>query len=368
MARRHAAGLTAALVVALCLVTGGSASAATTLFVDIGNASCSDVGPGTAAIPFCSIQPAVDAAAPGTTISVNPGTYAEQVTVGPGKNGVKLIANGAATIAAPAVLAAPGAIVRVTGSDPVRVGGFTITGPSPQSCGALTAGVRVDGGGRVFVVHDHITAIRTNPIGGCQTGYGVRAGSTADGTTGRAVILHSVIDDYQKDGILADNTGSNVFVRYDTVVGSVTPATALNGIQIARGATGQIRDTTVSNNQYTGTVPDTSSSGILLFPFPGVSYMRDDTVTANDVDVWLYGAMGSKIVRVTATGATLQGFAVQGDPTFGISTANILKFLTATGNGGPDVQDDSVGGGTAGTANAWRFNTCGTSLPVGLCA
>jgi len=367
MARSHAAGLVAAIVAAVWVATAVPAQAATTLFVDGANASCSDAGPGTPAIPFCSIQPAVNAAAPATTISVNPGTYTEQVTVGPGKNRLLLIANGPATIAAPAVMVAPGAIVEVTGSTPVRIAGFTITGPSPQACGALTAGVRVDGGARAFIVHDHITAIRTNPIGGCNTGYGVVAGRTADATTGRAVILDSTIDDYQKGGILADKAGSNVFVRRDVIVGTPTPAIAQNGIQVARGATAQIRDTAVSNNRYTGPVADTSASGILLFPNPGVSYARDDTVSANDVDVWLYGAGGSKIVRVTATGATLQGFAVQGDAVFGMSTGNILKFLTATGNGGPDVQDDSTGTGTSGTANVWRRNTCGTSMPAGLC-
>jgi hypothetical protein len=34
---------------------------------------------------------------------------------------------------------------------------------------------------------------------------------------------------------------------------------------------------------------------------------------------------------------------------------------------GPDVDDDTVGGGTAGTANTYSGNSCGTSDPGGLC-
>ena len=75
-------------------------------------------------------------------------------------------------------MAAPGAIMRVTGSRPVRIKGFTITGPGPAACGPLASGVRVDGGGKAFVVHDHITGIRANPIGGCQSGWGVLVGRT----------------------------------------------------------------------------------------------------------------------------------------------------------------------------------------------
>ncbi len=361
MNRRLAACLAATFVAGSILGTAGIASAATTLFVDKANGSCSDLGPGTSSVPFCSIQPAVDAARPGTNIQVNAGTYTEQVSVGPGRSGLKLRANGVVTIAAPNPMAAPGSIVRVTGSRPVRVAGFTIAGPDTESCGALVSGVRVDGDGKAFLSNIHITGIRAEPIGGCQFGWGILVGRNVDATTGDAVITDDVIDDYQKGGIRVDMAGSHAFVRRVTVTGSgPTAAIAQNGIQVANGAEAEIRDTTVTKNEFTGI--GTNGSGILLFPSAGKTYLRDDTVSANDIDVWLFGTTGAKIVGVQSTGAVLQGVAVDDS-----SSGNLLKFLTATGNGGPDIEDDSAGSGTAGTANMWRHNTCGSSTPSGLC-
>jgi hypothetical protein len=358
MNRKLAATITVAFVAAFPLAAADPAAAATTLIVN-GAGPCSAV-----ASPFCTIQQGVNAAGPGNIVLVEPGTYTEQVTIGPGKDGLKLKADGpGVTIKAPDVMVAPGSIVRVTTSRLVRIRGFTITGPVP-GCADLVSGVRVDGGGKALVTDDHITAIRAEPLAGCQPGHGVIVGRVGD-SPGDAVIINTVIDDYQKGGVLVDLADSHAFLRNVTITGTPTAIIAQNGVQVARGALAEIRNSTISNNRYTGPDTTTDASGVLVFGVPsaGRAYMRDDTTMANDINVWLFGAIGSKIVSTTSTGATTAGIAVNDT-----SSGNILKFLTATGNGPPDIEDDSVGGGTFGTANTWKYNTCGVSFPAAICA
>ena len=46
---------------------------------------------------------------------------------------------------------------------------------------------------------------------------------------------------------------------------------------------------------------------------------------------------------------------------------NLFQKNKITNSGGTDAVDDTSGGGTAGTANTWKKNTCSTSIPAGLC-
>ena len=96
-----------ALMLAAALVLAGNARAASSYFVDGSNPACTDAGPGTAAIPYCTISAAVAAhGGPGVTVLVKPGIYREQVHV---------TASGAA--GAPFVLRAQAAGVIVDGAD-----------------------------------------------------------------------------------------------------------------------------------------------------------------------------------------------------------------------------------------------------------
>ena len=53
------------------------AASATTLYVgNAPTAHCSDAGTGSSAAPYCTIQAAVNAASAGTTVLVEPGSYA----------------------------------------------------------------------------------------------------------------------------------------------------------------------------------------------------------------------------------------------------------------------------------------------------
>jgi hypothetical protein len=58
-----------------------NARAATMMYVDRSNPSCSDTGLGDSTQPFCSISVAARKATAGTTVQVAAGTYSEQVSI-----------------------------------------------------------------------------------------------------------------------------------------------------------------------------------------------------------------------------------------------------------------------------------------------
>lgn len=70
----------ARFVMAIGLLAGASAHAAT-LFVNRASPTCTDTGTGSQSAPYCTISAAVARAIPGTTVSVQTGTYREMVTV-----------------------------------------------------------------------------------------------------------------------------------------------------------------------------------------------------------------------------------------------------------------------------------------------
>src|SRR5688572_2825363 len=77
--RSTRAALTALTVLAAVLVIVPDAQAATSLYVDRNDPTCSDTGPGSAVRPFCTISRAAGIATPGQNVVVSEGTYVEEV-------------------------------------------------------------------------------------------------------------------------------------------------------------------------------------------------------------------------------------------------------------------------------------------------
>jgi hypothetical protein len=69
--RHRAAAVAIAVSAAGLMPVAAHADSSATIYVDGSNSSCSDGGTGTAAQPFCTLQPAVDATVPGDTVIVN---------------------------------------------------------------------------------------------------------------------------------------------------------------------------------------------------------------------------------------------------------------------------------------------------------
>jgi len=314
------------------LVSGTTAARAATLYVGpassgIGaNTGCTSVG-------YTSVQAAVNAAAPGDTVYLCGTTpFAEQVII---NKTLTLTGDDGATIQAPTTFSTPlsslppqfgadglnipQAIVIVWGAGvTATISNLVITGPLPgnASCSDDEFGVLDIAGGTVSLVGDTVENIHDtdSALYGCQFGVGVQIGRRywpnlssyrVENFVGYASITNTTISGYQKNGISVDGPGSNATISNDTIEGSnrdnfFSPIIAQNGIQISRGAGGQVRKSTISGNTYTGEAPATAT-GVLIYggcgdPLVTGVQVMDNTLTNND--------QGIALIDMDATCAT----------------------------------------------------------------
>jgi parallel beta-helix repeat protein len=116
----------------------------------------------------------------------------------------------------------------------------------------------------------------------------------------------------------------------------------------------------VGNTVSRNTAVDNGSDGFTIYS--GNSSISGNTADANDADgIDLYDVGGSTITGNTADSNRQVGIDVSN-----YSLLNSISKNTALKNGTYDLQDESTGSGTAGTANTWSDNTAKTSNPSGL--
>jgi parallel beta-helix repeat protein len=322
---------------------------------------------------FNSIQAAVDAASPGAMIKVCAGTYTEQVTIPPGKDDLTLysVPDLQAIIHAPLAFVGHKAIVWVNGAQNATIRHFTIEGPGSGPCDSIEEGVRVDAGGSALITDNHITNIHDTPFGGCQNGIGIRIGRNADSTYASATIVHNLIDNYQKGGIVVDGQlasgapASHAEVAYNQVQGvGPTPAIAQNGIQVSRGAVANVHNNTVTGNAY---APQTVTSvGILLFEdsSPDTQVSHND-VYANDEGIGLYTTTNTTISHNNAHD-NLSGDGLFADTD---TAGNVISYNRFENNTPFDCEDASTGTNNppADVANLWVKDFGDTESRAGLC-
>ena len=372
--------ITLATAFAVVLISAGTAtaSAATRAVDDDAQATPRNCDATDAASP--TVQGAVDASAAGDVIVVCPGTYPEQVTVPADKDRLTLVSRErrAAIIKAPPVYTGSVDLVRVEGAENVSFGSFTITGPQPDTayCNPqLVSNVRIMGGGSANLVDNRITQARpTAPaLRGCQNGFGVQIGRTAEGDTGTGRLYYNEIDDYNKGGIYVDNAGSTLIAvgnivrgpdQSDAPVGVALAAT--NGVQISRNADAFVDRNRVIDNVFPGFVGVEAgqASGFILFDNTDSEIrLRDNVVQNNDTNLGLFNSDGGVFEDNTVLDATVyDGIFADAD-----SAGNRFEDNTALRNAEHDCHDDSTGRGTAGTANVWRDNRGATQNRPRLC-
>jgi len=258
-----------------------------------------------------SIQNAVNALPPNSTLFVCPGTYQEQVKVTQPITitGVK----DPHSTADAAVIAAPsGGVVANTTSlatgnpiaaqlvmdtpgGPVHVNNMTIDGNNNQISGCAPELVGVfyrDASGSINQVNA-INQVLSTALNGCQSGLGIFVQSGTP-LTSTVTVKNSYVANYQKNGITGNEVGTTLTSLSNTVFGQgPTMGAAENGIQFGFGATGSANSNTVMDNVYSP--GSAAAAGILVFASANV------TVKSNTV------------------GNAQLGISFDSDPTYGLA-------------------------------------------------
>ena len=297
------------------------------LFVGTG----AGMAPGCASPGFTSVQTAVNAAMPGDTVYLcGTAPFAGQVIV---NKSVTLTGDPGASVQAPNPfpatpsaplppafaadsLFAPQAIVMVWGSGvQATISGVTVAGPMPGNggCAEQQYGIMVIAGATAMLSDDTVLDIRDRnaSLFGCQFGVGIGVGRRfwpiadfsrfqVENFVGSASITGTTVARYQKAGIVIDGPGSTASVNGNTVTGAgsftaMGKIIAQNGIQVSRGASGDVSNNAVSANQYSGPA-GASSGGVLVFggcggPLTTNVAVNHNTLTDNDVGVFLFNAL-----------------------------------------------------------------------------
>jgi hypothetical protein len=265
-------------------------------------------------------------------------------------------------------MAEPGDILRVDGASNLTLRGFVISGPLPNAlfCSTETrADVFVANGGSVTIDDNQLTEIwAADPnLRGCQTGSRCASVARPRPPSAPRRSPTTTSTPTRRERSSSTEGGRNASVTQNEVTGEgPVNYIAQNGIQISRGATGNVAANVVQDHTYSS-APSASSSGILLFESGAGLVVNNNDVHDNDDNIPLFTVSGVVVQQNAARDSTFyDGFFADSD-----TSGNQFLQNFASGNQLLDCEDLSTGTGTAGTANTWENNTGTTSVPPLIC-
>jgi Right handed beta helix region len=364
------------------VIAGGSV----TQWVDddglAGPSKCGDLS-----LAETSIQAAVDASASGDTILVCPGDYAGPITIDSADN---LKIRGTKPWAAHVAGSGGGDLIHIQDVTGTRIQWLELRDAFPGgSCNHVDKMIVVQDAPDTQIRANHIGVNGTATIGGCG-GY---SGGIFVDSSDRAVVSWNRIVDFQNYGVVVEIL-SNAVVRGNTLrYNHVTSPLVFGnpnsfGILVdGAGSGNKVLDNVIGSPSTAGSTTPVLGVGMLMgFNQPSlvargnrmfnlnlgvdVHFLTGATISGNRVlnsrttGMNLLSLGGNSIVRNNVVkGSGQQGLHVSGTINLGAQFLNNdFRFNT-----GFDCDDDTLGGGTAGTANIWTNNLGLDDDPDGIC-
>ncbi len=263
---------------------------------------------------FSTIQGAIDAlkSLPTGTLHVCPGTYTEQLTI---VKPLKLLVAGTAGSARVVLPAspvnsktacdeAPGTEKYQPDQDGISIctpGTVSITGLALEAkwpegtCDDSLYGILVAGGATLKATNVTIDGAGAFPINGCQGGVGIEVGMhwTTPVQVGHATLKGVTIENYQKNGMTIEGSGSTASISTTTVTGAgETPAIAQNGIQVSGEGVAAIKTSKISGNEcdHSSCGPEGfsqyQSTGLMFYGAAPGSTVKSSTLSGNDIGAY----------------------------------------------------------------------------------
>lgn len=300
---------------------------------------------------FTRIQDAIDASSSGDHIHICNGVYHEQPTVTKSSLDIdgdldvyvaptNALAN-ATSLASGEPIAAGFSVI---GAEHVNISVFTVDAVASgiAECSPRLIGVFYQNASGVI----DTVRVRNTKLGpglsGCQSGTGISTES-GNGVKSKVEIRNCAVSQYQKNGITANETGTEVFI-HDNIVTGIGPTTgaAQNGIQIGFGASGAILKNTVAGNLWLPCVMASTcqavATDILVYQSDSI-VVRENTALLSQVGIFMSGNNGIISLNKTVFNKVFDGIRIEGN---GNSTTNNRVLDSAESDVFVNGNDNSI--------------------------
>jgi hypothetical protein len=344
---------------------------------------------------YSTIQAAVTAATPGSTVNICPGTYPEQVLI---TKNLHLVGVASGTKHSAVVTSPAGGLV-MNGSDifgnPVAAQIFV------QNATVSISHLTVDGTGNILtgcggptlegIYFQNSSGTITDDVvrnqfqtdfvdyGGCQNGLAINVESLTNSSV--VTVSNNSVRAYQKNGITATGAatgpgspGPVVTITANYIVGLGATAmnwpggAAENGVQVGFGASGTVSNNTVNDNIWwddNSNQPGNAASGILVYASDGI------TISSNSVNSAQFGiTVDTDPTYGPADNSIIESNKVSGTQIFDAidlcSNSNKVKSNTVYGSAQSAVHaDDSCGSGNNNTITNNTVNEACAGILLG---